>query len=309
VTDGRWLIGKGLVSLPPMRPGPSQRATDPARGVARVRDRWRSASLAYTDQTEPGTDPLVCPRSSGRVVMELYSGTVYPDRCRANDCLFCLPLNARRRCLAITYAGPTRMVRLSWVADEGDGGPCDTARTRVGLISRNLKRLGYEPGEWTWTIEQNPKETGFHAHMLQRGPSIPQKILQKACKRAGAGIPWIKRIERKGIWTSRYGLKGFGADGYGLKAFRPNGDQAEALRINNGRLEHHSRGFFAIEGETVHVRQMESLAIAVKNGNARVAYLSMAVTEIDKVLTSNKLRMSLVRDVNQRSTDKLRIMV
>lgn len=140
---------------------------------------------------------MKCPRSSGRVIVELISGQVYPDRCRASHCAFCLPLNARRRCLAITYAQPTRMVRLSLVADADDESPCSTARTRIGLISRNLKRLGYEPGEWTWTIEQNPKETGYHVHMLQRGPSIPQRKLQEAAKRAGAGIPWIKRIERQ----------------------------------------------------------------------------------------------------------------
>jgi hypothetical protein len=242
------------------------------------------------------------------VVIELISGQVYADRCRVQSCAFCLPLNARRRCLAITYASPTRMVRLSWVAQEGDGTPASTARTRVGLISRNLKRMGYPPGEWTWTIEHNPNETGYHAHMLQRGPSIPQKKLQEACKRAGAGIPWIKRIERKGIWTSRYGLKGFGADGYGLKAFRPNGDAREALRINNGHLEHHSRNFFAIDGDTVRVRLMESLAIAAKNEDQSLAYIACASNQVDRILGSANLRTSLVRDVHRRNAAKLRTM-
>jgi len=308
VADGRWLRGEFSASAPPMRCCPSESDLDPSLAAADGRERLRFASLAYTDQTEPTKPLLTCPNSTGRVVMELISGSVYPDRCRVTACRFCMPLNARRRCLAITYAAPTRMVRLSWVAQEGDGTPATTARTRVGLISRNLKRMGYQPGEWTWTIEHNPKETGYHAHMLQRGPSIPQKKLQEACKRAGAGIPWIKRIERNGIWTSRYGLKGFGADGYGLKAFRPHGDQDEALRINNGRLEHHSRGFFAIEGDTVHVRQMESLAIAAKNRNAPVAFMGMASTEVDRILASEKLRLSLVRDVVSRSTAQLRVM-
>lgn len=306
MTDGRWLMGRGPGLGLPMRCCPSEGDLDPADAASRGRERLRSASLAYTDQMEPTKDGLNCPNARDRVVVELVSGSVYPDRCRAQQCAFCLPLNARRRCLAITYAAPTRMVRLSWMAGEGDGSPGETARTRVKLISRNLKRMGYAPGEWTWTIEHNPGDTGYHAHMLQRGPSIPQKKLQEACLRANAGIPWIKRIERQGIWTSRYGLKGFGADGYGLKAFRPNGDAKEALRINNGHLEHHSRGFFAIDGEAVGVRLMESLAIAAKNGDSHVAYMACASNQVDRLLNSPKLRMSLVRDVNQRNAAKLR---
>ena len=270
--------------------------------------RGGSASLAYTDQTEPAGDRPGCPRASDRVVIELVSGEVYQDRCRASQCAYCLPLNARRRCLAITYAAPTRMIRLSLLAGESDASPCDTARTRIGLIARNLRRMGWGPGEWSWTIEQNPKGTGYHAHMLQRGPSIPQRKLQEACLRSGAGIPWIKRIERAGVWTSRYGLKGFGADGYGLKGFRPQGDPREALRINNGRTEHHSRGFYAIDGDAIRVRDMERLAIIAKNGIGRVAFLGVAQSQVDKILNSRPLRTSLIRDVQQRSLAQLRIM-
>ena len=243
------------------------------------------------------------------MIIELHSGQVYPDRCRSSQCPFCLPLNARRRCLAITYAAPTRMVRLSWVAEAGDPSPCTTARARIGLMRRNLIRMGYVPGEWSWTIEENPKETGYHVHMLQRGPSIPQRKLQEACKRGGAGIPWIKRIERQGIWTSRYGLKGFGADGYGLKGFRPNGDAKEALRINNGRMEHHSRGFFAIEGDAIGVRRMESMALAAKHGDKPTAYVATMESEVENILDSRSLRRYLIRGTDQRMTAKLRAMI
>ena len=264
------------------------------------------ASLAYTDQMEPSVRPLSCPYSSGRVVVELYSGSVYPDRCRTAQCRFCLPLNARRRCLAITYAGPRRMIRLSLVAGELDTSPCSTALTRIGLIRRNLKRMNRPPGEWCFTIEKNPKGTGFHAHCLQTGPSIPQAELQDACERSGAGIPYINAIKREGIWTSRYGLKGFGADGYGLKTFRPDADSAEALRINNGRMEHHSREFFAIEGDALRVRDMERSAIAVMNNGKRLAFIGAAPENVDRILGSIKLCRSLIRDLNQRSAMKLR---
>jgi len=281
-----------------------------AGGVDNVGRPARSgpSSLAYTDQTEPADTTEVCPATSGRVVVELYTGQVYPDRCRRSQCHFCLPLNARRRCLAITYAGPRRMIRLSLLAGESDESPCTTALTRVGLIRRNLKRMGLEPGEWCFTIEKNPNGTGFHAHCLQHGRSIPQAELQESCVRAGAGFPHINSIKREGIWTSRYGLKGFGADGYGLKSFRPNGDSREALRINNGRLEHHSRSFFAIDGEVLRVRDMERAAIIELNGINRVAYIGSTTDGANSLVNNEGLRHAMIRQVNRRAASALRAM-
>lgn len=291
--------------IPPMRPCP---LTEPrtALGGRTVPAPRRSSSLAYTDQIEPAKARPTCPNATDRVVIELYSGSVYPDRCRSSQCEVCLPLNARRRCLAITLAGPQRMIRLSLVAGKLDESPCGVALTRVGLIRRNLKRAGLEPGQWTFTIEKNPQGTGYHAHCLQKGPSIPQPILQEACVRAGAGWPHINAISRKGIWTSRYGLKGFGADGYGLKTFRASDDPREALRINNGRMEHHSREFFAIDGTAMRVREMESLAIAAMNGTNRVAYIASTPGEAEKIINDSALTHSLIRVVNQRAASKLR---
>jgi len=268
----------------------------------------RSSSLAYTNQTEPAVSPLSCPYSRGRVIIELSTGQVFPDRCRSSRCRFCLPLNARRRALAITYAGPQRMVRLSLVAGREDESPCAMALKRIKLIRRNLKRLGRQPGEWCFTIEKNPKDTGYHAHCLQIGLSIPQEVLQVACERANAGIPYINTIKREGIWTSRYGLKGFGADGYGLKTFRPNADTREALRINHGRLEHHSRGFYAIDGDVLRVREMERAAIATMNEGQSMAFIGAASHQVDTILSNGRLRDSLIRDTHRRTARLLRAM-
>lgn len=263
-------------------------------------------SLASTDQTEPAARPSACPHGSGRLTMELYTGEVFPDRCRSNQCGFCLPFQARRRALAITLARPTRMIRLSLMAEDDTEDPCATALKRVKLIRRNLKRFGRHPGEWCFTIERNPEETGFHAHCLQRGRYIPQAELQEACLRSGAGLPHINAIEREGMWTSRYGLKGFGADGYGLKSFRPNADSREALRINHGRLEHHSRAFFAIDGDPLRVRDMEREAIAALNGQARLAYVSVTRQRANLIMDCPELRHALIRDMHQRQARKLR---
>ena len=305
---GVWLAG-GVDSSLSMRCCPSEADVPADQAAADGRERLRLASLDSTDRMEPSVGLLKCPRASDRVIIELHSGQVYPDRCRALRCRFCLPLQARRRCLAITLAQPTRMITMTLAADEIDQSPCATARTRIGLMSRNLKRMGYQPGEWTWTIEQNPNETGFHAHMLQRGPSIPQRKLQEASKRASGGIVWIKRIERKGIWTSRYGLKGFGADGYGLKGFSPNGNADHALKINNFHLEHHSRGFFAYEGEIFSPRQMERMALHERYGGKPTSFVATVPSEVDNILESPRLRRSLIRGNNEREAAKLRALI
>lgn len=249
-----------------------------------------------------------CPRARDRVVVELHSGQVFPDRCRSSQCRFCLPLNARRRCLAITMAGPVRMIRLSLVGDEGESDPCRTALIRIKRTRQALKRMRFDPGEWCYTIERNPKETGFHAHCLQIGPYLPQDALQTACKRGGAGIPYINAIKREGIWTSRYGLKGFGADGYGLKTFRPTADPTDALRINNGRMEHHTRGFYSFDGEILKVRDMERLAIGELNCDNPAAFVGMPSAQVPAVIESAELRSHLIRDVYRRNCDHMRIM-
>lgn len=302
-----WLSGRPD-HIPSMRCCPSEPQPPVDQVAADCRARLRSSSLASTDQTVTAERPLSCPRSSDRVVVELYSGSVFPDRCRANTCRFCLPLNARRRCLAITLAAPERMIRLSKVAEADDKNPCKTALKRIKRIRQAAKRMGLDPGEWCFTIEKNPKGTGFHAHCLQAGAYIPQDRLQEACHRGGAGMPDIRYIKRSGIWTSRYGLKGFGADGYGLKTFRPSGDSAEALRINNGRLEHHTRGFYQFEGEMLKVRDMERAAIATMNAHKPVAFIGMRGVDVERVIGDLDVRHRLIMDVNARSAAKLRVM-
>jgi len=160
----RWLVSRrdieptehrGQSTSPPRQRRTSLRI-EPSPTTLAAAARGRLASLAYTDQIEPPVDRQECPRSAGRVVIELISGSVYPDRCRSSQCPVCLPLNARRRALAITYVGPRRMIRLSLLASESEQNVCATALRRVGLIRRNLKRIGREPGEWSFTIEKNP---------------------------------------------------------------------------------------------------------------------------------------------------------
>jgi hypothetical protein len=153
-------------------------------------------------------------------------------------------------------------MRFSLMAEMGDPNPFATARIRVKRTRQALLRMGIQSGEWTWTLEQNPERTGYHAHLLQHGPSIPQAALQEACIRAGGGIPWIETIKRKPGRLAQYGLTGYGADGYGLKKFRAEGDAEFALYINGGRIEHHTPGFFRTRGVAMSVRAVESAALS-----------------------------------------------
>lgn len=200
------------------------------------------------------------------------------------------------------------MIRLSLAAERHDSDPCRTALIRIKRTRQALKRMGVPAGEWCYTIERNPKKTGYHAHCLQTGPYLPQDVLQAACQRAGAGIPYINAIKRKGVWTSRYGLKGFGADGYGLKTFRPDGDATDALRINNGRLEHHTRGFYDFDGEILKVRDMERAAVATLNANKPLAFVGMPAEAVHSVVGDVRLRHRLILDVSHRQSSLLRIM-
>lgn len=125
-----------------------------------------------------------------------------------------------------------------------------------------MARLGVPPGAWSWTLERNPKGTGYHAHVVQRGGYVPQAVLQLACERGGAGIPYVNAIRADTTGAQRYGLKTFGATGYGLKTFRAADDARDALALNHGRLEHHSRDFFEVDGENAGVREVERRALA-----------------------------------------------
>lgn len=253
------------------------------------------SSLAYTRQTCAPKQALTCENADGKFAVELYSGEAYPVGCRKLTCLACLPRLARRRTMAITAVRPARMIRLSLVANREDEHVCSIALTRINRTRSNLRRKGLDPGEWTWTIEQNPNGTGYHAHCLQTGSYMPQSTLQSACESAGAGIPFINAITRQGPWSSRYGLKGFGADGYGLKTFRSTGSALRSLEINGGRLEHHSRGFFRINGHLYPVRAAERAALALKNRDEPKRFFLTSRDEAERLHDDEAGRYRILR--------------
>lgn len=84
-----------------------------------------------------------------------------------------------------------------------------------------------------WAIERNPKETGYHAHLMTWGEFVPHHRMMELW---GGRICYVTPIE---ISKVNYVAKCLEVAGYTTK----NGDRFEHLRLNGGRAVHMSRGF------------------------------------------------------------------
>lgn len=194
------------------------------------------------------------------------SGLVVPARCARNVCAYCLPLNARRRALALAWAGVRRSITLTEVADRDDPEAWQTARRRVNRTREYLVRQSVDPGLWAVFVERGEDTGMVHAHIAQRGPRpVPKDALQEAAHRAGAGWSRIEAIRGTGDF-SRYVGKSFSR--YVGKSFAQD-DAGDALRLNGGRIGHFSRGFFVSpDGRTIGVRSAEKHAVRAIRGES-----------------------------------------
>jgi hypothetical protein len=107
---------------------------------------------------------------------------------------------------------------------------------------RDLRRWARKNGwywEHAWTVEPNPKGTGLHANVLQKGSYVPQAAVQD---RWGA-IPYAQAIKANTGAVGAYAMKEAArVAGYSMK----NGQGASVsghLRLNGGRLVHLSREY------------------------------------------------------------------
>ena len=108
-----------------------------------------------------------------------------------------------------------------------------------------------EYGAWehAWTVERGKRNGMKHVNVLQKGPYVPQRVLQ----RSWGGIVHVQRIGREPGHVAGYALKeARRVAGYSLKEAGAGLD--EHLALNGGRLAHWSRNYFG--GETLpEVRQ------------------------------------------------------
>jgi predicted secreted Zn-dependent protease len=113
------------------------------------------------------------------------------------------------------------------------------AREQVKDYMRRV-RADHKGFELAWAIERNPKDTGFHAHGLQHGSYVPQKVLQE---RWGGRIVDIRALRRpaSGIYTVKEAVK---VAGYTVKRGTENfAGLQDHLAINGHRVMHMTRGF------------------------------------------------------------------
>lgn len=242
-------------------------------GTWKVKDRLgnKTEATPFTCHNRPNgtnveTTETECPTPRtrpGYVMRNSQTGeTRQGARCGRNTCPYCLGINAKRRGLAQSWAllhcgTYVRHGTLTLVADPDTplGDVWQTVRTRVKLIMRNVERLGSTFGEYTYTVEQNPQGTGYHAHFLQHGPDrLDLELLNEAAHRAHAGntsgVTLVRSIDKATAYnlkSATYNLKGMSADGPEI-----------ALLINGGRLEHHSRNFYP--DATVHRAEVNALS-------------------------------------------------
>lgn len=195
-----------------------------------------SSSLAYN--RELATNPI-CPKKAGWVLVSESTGAVVPAACGRNWCPVCGPKKAFATAVAVDMSEPTRFVRLSLVGDSHQ-----ERRRRIKRMTEYLRRWGYSLQYWG-VVEANPRGTGHHAHLWQRGDYIPQAVLQRACLMAGMGYPDIRKWSPIAGAGATYGVKAIGRAGslYGVKGTKEGGLEA-FLELNGGRYGFWTREFF-----------------------------------------------------------------
>lgn len=216
--------------------------------------------LVSTDQSSGKSGCINPSAPKGYALLDTATGEVLEGlRCKSLQCDYCCAVNASRRALTQAWAlKESGLQARSWtatlVADAGSQDVWATVRKRMNRTIEYARELGVDVGELVYTVEPNPKATGYHAHVLQHGEGrIELELLKQAARAAGAGTISGMQVVRNVQSASLYSLK---ASAYSLKGLQ--GEQRRlALAINGGRLEHHTRGFFL----GYRVRRAEVLAL------------------------------------------------
>lgn len=168
----------------------------------------------------------------------------FPGTCDSYGCVQCGPRKARSKAGLMTWAAReadrARLVTLTQLPTDQNG-ELDWQRARHQVRDLLYRiRQDYPAFQMGWAIERNPGETGFHAHGVQHGQYVPQRVLQE---RWGGRIVDIRQIRRPAAAT--YAMKdAVSVAGYLVKHGRENFDGLQAhLAVNGHRAAHFTRGF------------------------------------------------------------------
>lgn len=192
----------------------------------------------------------ICPRRPLLLVCDQHPERVVPASCDSYRCAICGARKARSKAALLTWAcrqpvvweekNRPRLVTFTQLPTNEDG-TLNFQRAR-GQIRDTLYRLrqDYPRFEMGWSVEQNPRKTGFHAHGIQHGQYVPQKAIATAWGDRRVDIRALSRPE-----ASQYAIKeATKACGYILKNGREDFTRLQGhLAINGGRAVHLTRGF------------------------------------------------------------------
>lgn len=202
-------------------------------------------SVLPSDRLSPSITPRLigCPSRGDARYFDSDTGAIWSPSCGVNTCAYCIRTNAWRFTRALGVVKPSRYAVFTLLS-----GDWQTDRASINALFRALDRKGYRLRA-AYTIEENPKKTGFHLNVWWWGPDVPQQLLSDVAQSVGWGE--VVYVER---WRSGrrdgYGLKD--ALGYGMKDAVGSSvasptlteNQETYLRINGGRLLHARRGFW-----------------------------------------------------------------
>jgi len=176
------------------------------------------------------TEALLCPKKPAWLVSDDESSPRTPLRCGSYRCGICGADKVRERVRLMAWA----FSQVDWIRHWTlTLVPPEWQRARMqirDLLRRLRKRYSMEAA---WAIERNPKETGYHAHMMTWGVYVPHAEMMTLW---GGRICYVTPIQ---ISETNYVAKCMEVAGYTTK----NGDRFEHLRLNGGRAVHMSRGF------------------------------------------------------------------
>jgi hypothetical protein len=141
--------------------------------------------------------------------VDIETGEFYSLSCRALSCVYCIETHIWQTGLAFELAAPERYAVFTQLA--GDW-PVD--RAHINALHKRLDRKGFEVRS-AYTIEKNPKDTGFHLNFWWHGSYIPQDQLSEAAVSMGWGP--VVHVKAWRTQNRVYGFKEASGSTYGMK--------------------------------------------------------------------------------------------
>lgn len=151
---------------------------------------------------------------------------------------------------ASELAAPDRTFLFTQVPVAESDNPYRAALKFMSDVRRSLKRWTADAGDWWWVLERNPRGTGYHIHVLHRGPAVPRRLLQRAARAAGGGMAGSRDLYEPVVAYIWYLTKGIVRS------------PTDFSRLHGGQIGRWSRGWHLIDGSVRTVRCAEALALS-----------------------------------------------